>query len=250
MYTCSISHTPLRAAAAHASEMVSMLLFGEEVTIIGEEGDYYWVENTFDQYRGYVPKAHITQREEGALAFLKNDFLPIPFRQGAVLLPKGAMLVVDAQGSFFYQGHALRLPNEARLLMPHEAVFNGAELLQSAYQFVGTPYLWGGRTRFGIDCSGFVQLLFKEQGIALKRDAKEQVVQGVAVASIQQAQLADLAFFANKAGKVTHVGVMDGKGSIIHSSGQVRVDSVDEKGIFNAELNEYTHELCAIRRLV
>ncbi len=250
MPICSITHIPLRAKAAHASEMVSMLLFGETVRIIGEEEDYYLVENSFDGYQGYVPKVHIAEVSEPHTLYLKNDFLNIPFREGSILLPKGSMLPATSAEHFLYQGHSLSLSKDAQLVSLTEASFDPDQLLLNAKRFVGTPYLWGGRTRFGMDCSGFVQLLYKELGISLKRDAKQQVLQGQSVNSIAESQLGDLAFFANKSGKVTHVGLLDGKGNIIHSSGQVRVDSVDEKGILNADLNCYTHELCAIRRMV
>lgn len=250
MPICSITHIPLRAKAAHASEMVSMLLFGESVQILGEEEDYFLVENTFDGYQGYVPKVHLADNSEPHTLYVANDFLNIPFREGAILLPKGSMLPSDTDGHFLYQGHSLSLPNDTQLISFTEASFDPDKILLNAKRFVGTPYLWGGRTRFGIDCSGFVQLLFKEMGVSLKRDAKQQVLQGQAVDSISGSQAGDLAFFANKSGTVTHVGLLDGKGNIIHSSGQVRVDSVDEKGIMNADLNRYTHELCAIRRMV
>jgi len=250
MQICSNTHTPLRAKAAHSSEMVSMLLFGEGVRIIGEEDEYYFVEGEYDSYQGYVPKVHIEKRLEEPVFFLQNDFVRVPFREGGIILPKGAMIAMLGTGEFLYQGEILRLPEEARLQGLDKAYFDKELLLTNAKVFVGTPYLWGGRTRFGIDCSGFVQLLFKEMGIVLKRDAKDQVLQGQEVSAIAEVVAGDLAFFANASGKVTHVGLLDGEGRIIHSSGQVRVDSVDEKGIFNADLNRYTHELCAIRRYV
>ena len=250
MHFCSITHIPVRAKAAHASEMVSMLLFGESVQILDEEEDYYLVENTFDAYQGFVPKIHLEEHAEGASFFVQDDFLQIPFRQGSILLPKGSILTNFNNVCFTYQGHQLQVPPGARILELATATYQSDLLLKNAKCFVGTPYLWGGRTRFGIDCSGFVQLLYKEMGISLKRDAKQQVLQGQAVDSISGSQAGDLAFFANKSGTVTHVGLLDGEGKIIHSSGQVRVDSVDEKGIYNAELNRYTHDLCAIRRMV
>jgi hypothetical protein len=250
MYCCSISQIPVRAKAAHASEMVSMLLFGEEVRVIGEEDDYFLVENTFDCYRGFVPKVHLEEQLPGDAFFLQNDFISVSFREGGIILPKGAMIRFLKERTFLYQGQVLELPIEARLLNCATATFDKELLISNAKSFVGTPYLWGGRTRFGIDCSGFVQLLFKEMGIVLKRDAKDQVLQGRAVNSMADVVAGDLAFFANASGKVTHVGLLDGTKKIIHSSGQVRVDRVDEKGIFNADLNRYTHDLCAIRRYV
>jgi cell wall-associated NlpC family hydrolase len=119
----------------------------------------------------------------------------------------------------------------------------------AATSFLNTPYLWGGRTHFGIDCSGFTQAVFKLQGINLLRDASQQVDQGYAINLLQETKLGDLAFFENQEGNIVHVGILLNNEKIIHASGRVKIDFIDEKGIFSEELKRYTHKLKAIKRM-
>ncbi len=118
-----------------------------------------------------------------------------------------------------------------------------------AKSFINAPYLWGGRTHFGIDCSGFTQVVFKLKGAQLKRDASLQAQQGALINSLSDALIGDLAFFKNADGKVTHVGMLLNREHIIHASGKVKIDTIDEKGIYSEELQRYTHNLHSIKRI-
>ena len=115
---------------------------------------------------------------------------------------------------------------------------------------MGASYLWGGKSIFGLDCSGFTQQVFKIAGIYLDRDAWQQALQGAAVGSLQEARPGDLAFFANEKGRINHVGIISSASSIMHASANARHDELDAKGIRNRELNIYTHMLTVIRRYV
>lgn len=115
--------------------------------------------------------------------------------------------------------------------------------------YLNAPYQWGGKSPFGIDCSGFTQMVYRLAGYQLKRDASQQVMQGKTVA-LSDAQVGDLAFFTNEAGRITHVGLMLDNNRIMHASGKVRIDTLDEQGIIHHETKQYTHQLNIMKRII
>jgi cell wall-associated NlpC family hydrolase len=127
---------------------------------------------------------------------------------------------------------------------------NEAITLFKAY--VGVPYVWGGKTNFGYDCSGFTQSFFKTLGYSVKRDAYQQASEGIDVMLLSEAKTGDLAFFDNAEGRITHVGmIMETNGSfeILHASGELRIDILDHQGI-NKKSEGYSHNLRLIRRVL
>ena len=125
-----------------------------------------------------------------------------------------------------------------------------SELINTAYMYLNAPYLWGGKTLFGIDCSGFTQMVYKLNGYKLLRDASQQASQGEVLSFIEESEPGDLAFFDNEEGKIIHVGIMLENNYIIHASGKVRIDRLDHLGIYNAELNRHTHRLRVIKKII
>ena len=125
-----------------------------------------------------------------------------------------------------------------------------SDLITTAYQYLNAPYLWGGKTPFGIDCSGFTQMVYKLNGYHLLRDASQQAGQGDALSFIEESEPGDLAFFDNDEGKIIHVGIMMENNYIIHASGKVRIDRLDHLGIYNAEQNRHTHRLRVIKKII
>jgi len=123
-------------------------------------------------------------------------------------------------------------------------------LKQVALSFINTAYQWGGRTVFGVDCSGYTQMVYRFCGVSLLRDASQQATQGQVVDFLQEVQMGDLAFFDNEEGKITHVGIMLDSSTIIHASGKVRIDTIDQAGIISNDTKERTHKLRIIRRML
>jgi cell wall-associated NlpC family hydrolase len=131
-----------------------------------------------------------------------------------------------------------------------EGLTDKSNLINTALTYVNSPYLWGGKTPFGIDCSGFTQMVYKINGYKILRDASQQATMGEALSFIEESEPGDLAFFDNNEGVITHVGIIMQDHYIIHAHGKVRIDRIDHTGIFNTDLKQYTHKLRVIKKLI
>jgi len=125
-----------------------------------------------------------------------------------------------------------------------------SELIKTAFLYLNAPYLWGGKTPFGIDCSGFTQMVYKLNGHKLLRDASLQATQGEALSFIEESEPGDLAFFDNNEGLITHVGIIMQDNYIIHAHGKVRIDRLDHSGIYNVDSRTHTHKLRVIKKII
>ena len=125
-----------------------------------------------------------------------------------------------------------------------------AEIVHKGFLFLNTPYLWGGKTPFGIDCSGFSQMVYRINGYQLNRSAEEQSQQGDALSFIEESEPGDLAFFDNNEGVIDHVGIILKDNYIIHVNGEVRIDRIDHTGIFNTDKRLYSHQLRVIKKII
>lgn len=247
---CNLAIAPLRAEAAHRSEMISQLLFGETFEILEHTDDWIRVLTTLDSYEGWLNKLQytvITAEEHSALfpatAKTSRAVLTAARKQtdnSVLYLPFGSTLP-------YYNGADARIGDIGYSV---DAMDDLNDLTEVAYSFLNAPYLWGGRTHFGIDCSGYAQAVMRTQGIILKRDAHLQASQGAVVDFLQNAKLGDLAFFDNAEGRIIHVGIMLDDQNIIHASGRVKIDKIDDQGIYSAEQKKYTHKLRIIKRLL
>jgi len=248
---------PVRSEPEESSEMVTQLLFGEFCHVLDEKNGFVRIENYFDNYRGWVDKKMLFEINKDIYDKLKaapvfRTIVPVAdvfclSEKSIYHLSAGSLLPFydHEKSSFTIVDKKFQIHPTFVSYLPGSSKEN---ILQTVMLFLNTPYLWGGKNIFGIDCSGFVQVVYSLHGFTLPRDASMQAKEGSEIGSIAKAEPSDL-FFFEKNERITHVGIYMGDGKIIHSSGKVRVDKVDEKGIFNEETNGYTHSLAAIRRI-
>lgn len=252
---CDLSVIPVRADTSDKSEMISQILFGEVVEVQERVKQWVRVHTYWDNYSGWIDEKQIqpinikTFRElttgNGYCAFDTMGMAKSKYR--SLLLLAGSSLP-------YYKDEKFRINDEAfdftGVAVDTSEPNNSQRIPEIAMKYLHTPYLWGGRSVFGIDCSGFTNVVFKLAGIPLRRDAWQQSEQGVLVSFIDQARAGDLAFFHNEEGKINHVGIVMEKQQVIHASGRVRIDTVDHYGIFNEEQKRYTHQLRFIKRMI
>lgn len=253
---CRVAVAPLRAGQSDKAEISSQLLFGDHVEILEKTDKWWLVRNEYDGYEGWMDFKQLASLNHEQ--FVRNQDC------NHVAPAQMANTIIAADGSKYYLSPGSNLPAyadkhcylgdekfevsfTAHVLNPEVDI---DELIDTALFFRNAPYLWGGRTMFGIDCSGFVQIVFKLNGLKLKRDAWQQAEEGEVVDFLQEVQAGDLAFFDNSEGRITHVGMMLNANEIIHASGKVRIDPMDSQGIYNAELGRYTHNLRIVKRFV
>jgi cell wall-associated NlpC family hydrolase len=226
---CSVSVSPIRAEISEKSEMTSQILYGETCEILETDGLYSKIKMDFDGYEGCINNSVLKkQNSEVSKNLITQSF-------GVYEVPEGKnLLSIGSEVEFSTEN----LTDKARLR---------ESLVETAKKFLNVPYLWGGRSFFGIDCSGFVQLVYKVHGISLPRDADKQAGIGFSRDFVEESEPGDLAFFEDENGFITHVGLVLSPFEIIHASGKVRIDSLDFSGIYNAEKNKHTHKLRMVK---
>ncbi len=253
---CRLSVVPVRNEGKEQSEMVTQLLFGDfyEVIAQSENGNWLQIKIAYDGYTGWIDKNQFTSITDEFFDQLANSDRQI----STDLVSK---LSHDGMTSNLVIGSTLPFTGNELFQIGENLLFEGNSKAQSeklsidyvekyATLYLNAPYMWGGKSPFGIDCSGFTQMVFKLCGYRLLRDAGLQADQGDLVHHIDEAKAGDLAFFAKNDNKVYHVGIIMKENMIIHSSGFVRIDKLDDTGIFNKSLNRYTHNLFSIRRIL
>jgi len=231
-YYCSVSVSPMRAEVSEKSEMISQILYGETCEILETEGNFSKIKMDFDAYEGWINSSILKKQN----AEISKNLVTQTF--GVFDLPEGRSLLSIGSEVGFATENAVDTNNLRE------------SLVATAKKFLNVPFLWGGRSFFGIDDSGFVQLLYKVHGIALPRDPEQQALQGTSRDFVEESEAGDLAFFEDFEGKIIHVGLVLSPFEIIHSSGKVRIDSLDFSGIYNAEQNKHTHKLRFVKTMI
>ncbi|MES3018630.1 MAG: C40 family peptidase [Bacteroidota bacterium] len=253
---CNLSLVPLRTEPSDRSEMSSQLLFGDHFTILESTDKWLRVLTAHDEYEGWIDRKQFAEIEHAAFVALHdlNTILGLSLTHSVTKTSSNEKLNLIAGSNipnmldrFFYlRDTKYRL--EGEILTPSKDKFRTG-VTDVAMFYLNAPYLWGGKSVFGIDCSGLTQMVFRQFGIKLKRDAYQQAEQGDLVGFLQECRAGDLAFFDNEEGRIVHVGIMLDNERIIHASGRVRIDAIDNQGIYAAELNRYTHKLRIIKRI-
>lgn len=254
---CTLSVVPLRKEPSGSSEMVTQLLFGELYTVIEITEDWLKIKTQYDQYECWLSAKQHSRIQESTFKHLEKQ-VPVYTTELVQLIHNLTdhshfPLSIGATLPAFKQHHcefeSFRFEFEGMTQAAHQKK-NASELLATAYLFLNAPYLWGGKSPFGIDCSGFTQLVFKLGGYKLPRDAYQQVELGQPLSFVEEAEAGDLAFFDNEEGKIVHVGILLDNERIIHASGFVRIDKFDHYGIFNTTTKKYSHTLRVIKRVI
>jgi hypothetical protein len=241
---CMVPVAHIRVSPDHRSEMSSQLLFGEKL-MITERDKKGWIKISCkaDGYEGWCQWAQF--REIDAVQYNAKDILltedwvnEVNVNGQSMFVPLGSLIDQKNQSIKF----------EGQLWNVTKAKPDAATIQEVAFEFLNTAYLWGGRSVFGIDCSGFAQAVYKFLNIPLLRDAKLQATEGEVVHFLQEARCGDLAFFDDAAGEIVHVGILLNDREIIHASAKVRIDTIDNSGITNVDTGERTHQLRIIKR--
>jgi len=255
---CHLSVVSCRIEPSDSSEMVTQLLFGDTIKIYEEKkGNWRKIKTTIDNYDCWVDFKQFTIITEDEfnkinnappilcsdlVSIIKNtktkELTPIVFGSSLPNFKKDNFHFADF--SFHYDGTTIK---------PKLTVKKN-KIAENAYLFLNAPYLWGGRSPFGIDCSGFTQIIYKLNGYNLPRDASQQAEIGHTLSFIEESESGDLAFFDNEEGKIIHVGIMLDNNHIIHASGKIRIDKIDHQGIYNVDTNTYSHRLRLIKRII
>lgn len=229
---CRYSTVCVKREPSHTSELVTELLFNDIYETIENQDDWIKIRMEYDGYEGWISTK---QHQE------------IPEEEFKTLISKEKSVICDPveilDGKILTFGTTIFRESNPISGKADEMISNGLKLLD-------VPYRWGGRTVFGIDCSGFVQLCAKSVGIKMPRDASQQVKHGDDVYFLAESKPGDIAFFENEEYHIVHVGIIIEGERILHASGKVRIDSLDQTGIFNKEAGRHTHFLAAIKRVI
>lgn len=242
---CNLSIVPVRIVDSDKSEMINQLIYGDIIEILEEKEKWVKIKSVFDDYIGWIDKKQYFKIDDNIKLDLNNPVYSVNLvefiennNNELVTIPIGSDVSNISLMNHKFDGKTISGKN------------NRNSIVNTALSFLNSPYLWGGKTPFGIDCSGFTQMVYKINGYKLYRDAKDQANQGETLSFIEESEAGDLAFFNNDQGDIIHVGIILQNNHIIHASGKVRIDRIDHSGIYNNDLNMHTHSLRYIKKII
>ena len=253
---CTYTIIPVRKFPTETSEMITQILFGELFSVLEYSENWALIKLDYDEYEGWIDKKLIVKTEPEFINNLFPEQIKVSDKlictarkdgtDGLIYLLMGSNFYNMTGNQFYLSNTKYELSYPLNIPKPSKA----ETIIFTALQMLNIPYLWGGRSSFGIDCSGLVQTACKVAGIKMPRDASDQAFVGETVNSIIDAQTADLVFFENEEKKIIHTGILISPEKIIHASGSVRTDIIDQNGIFSLEKKEYSHKLKVIKRIL
>lgn len=250
-YICENVFIPLRSGPSHRSEMLNQVLFGERYRILDQVDHWLKIVTEFDNYTGWIDRNHIQHSSDSdtTRGFVLNRSL-------LCYKPDKTKLILEAGSDIYNPDFEKNTFTAGNLVFTAGSEFNKAyisineSLSDTAMKFINSPYIWGGRIPSGIDCSGFTQLIYKIHGKPIPRNSWMQAETGEAITFLEETKPGDLVFFDDDPGRINHVGMMIARGLVIHASGRVRIDPIDQQGIYKQEARGYSHHLRTIRRIV
>ncbi len=248
-FCCGIAVTPIRKEPTDRSEMVSQILYGEQFIIVESFKGWHLVEMLLDGYEGWVDQRAVMEvNANNAGIFVSNDLIiNLKNSSNSVLLSYASELFPDGDDVISTIAGKFKIPDSIEIDVPVKTERLN-KIIKDCLRFINVPYLWGGRSAFGIDCSGLMQIVYKVNEIILPRDAAEQAKMGIEV-TYENRQRGDLAYFKNAEDKICHVGILLNQHEILHASGWVRIDKFSIEGITSIIENKLSHYLAIIKRL-
>ncbi len=244
---CNLSIVPLRLEPSDKTELVSQVLYGDYFKVLELRKHWSKIRLAFDSYEGWIDNKQYQEITEDQYKTLHKSTPNLSIDLVEFIQDHNNQLHPILLGSSL---NGLSILNHTHDGNTTEGKKNKNNLIQTAFLYLNTPYLWGGKTPFGIDCSGFTQMVYKLNGYKLLRDASQQATQGEALSFIEESEPGDLAFFDNNEGNIIHVGIIMKDNYIIHAHGKVRIDRLDHSGIYNVDNNTHTHKLRVIKKVV
>lgn len=242
---CNLSIVPVRISNSDKSEMVTQLIYGDLISVIEEKENWTKIKSEFDNYIGWIDSKQYKKLDESDNIITDNQVYSPDLVE--FIEDENKELITITIGSNISNINLLNHKYDGKLISGKQ---NKDSIVNTALLYLHTPYLWGGKTPFGIDCSGFTQMVYKINGYKLLRDARDQATQGKTLSFIEESEPGDLAFFHNELDDIIHVGIILRDNHIIHASGKVRIDRLDQSGIYNNDLNKHTHSLRYIKKII
>ena len=244
---CHLSIAPLRFESSDKSELVSQLLYGDHFKIIEKQKNWSRIRLAFDSYEGWIDTKQYQEIDENQYEQLQNSDLKLSIDLVEFIEDNHEQLHPILLGSTLNGLSILNHKHDGNIVV---GIKSKGNIIKTAFLYLNSPYLWGGKSPFGIDCSGFTQMVYKLNGYRLLRDASQQSTQGEALSFIEESEPGDLAFFDNNEGEIVHVGLIMQDNYIIHAHGKVRIDRLDHTGIYNVDQKTHTHKLRVIKKVI